>query len=65
MTISSAEVIIDAKYALRKIPMKAIFRRIKMNFKEFDLGGKKLRISAFSDNAVRIWISSDFKPTYF
>ena len=36
-----------------------------MNFKEFDLGGRKLRISAFSDNAVRIWISSDFKPTYF
>ena len=36
-----------------------------MNFREFDLGGKKLRISAFSDNAVRIRISSDFKPTYF
>ena len=36
-----------------------------MNFREFDLGGKKLRISDFSDNAVRIRISSDFKPTYF
>ncbi len=36
-----------------------------MNFREFELGGKKLRISAFSDNAVRIRISDDFKPTYF
>lgn len=36
-----------------------------MSFKDFDLGGKTLRISAFSDNAVRIRISRDFEPTYF
>lgn len=36
-----------------------------MNYFSVDLGGKELRVSAYSNNVVRVRVSADFEPTLF